>query len=164
MASIPRRNSATGPSVHVPSPDGTWSATEIDDDLALRNANGEVERVTQDGSPEHRWEVDVARWSPDGATLAVTRVDTRGVDRLPVVRWLETAAGVPGFIGFAVGRTTFWEAIAAYEAGENTSEEAVEFIAARFREWVDVFERARARPHTRDGGRRAFERAFQPTR
>jgi hypothetical protein len=31
------------------------------------------------------------------------------------VGWLETAASVPGFIGFAIGRTTFWDAVADYE-------------------------------------------------
>ena len=32
----------------------------------------------------------------------------RGEDDEKVRQWLRTAAGVPGFIGFAVGRTTFW--------------------------------------------------------
>src|SRR5207249_12319353 len=32
----------------------------------------------------------------------------RGEDEAKVESWLSTAAGVPGFIGFAVGRTTFW--------------------------------------------------------
>ena len=33
----------------------------------------------------------------------------RGEDDSKVQHWLTTAAGVPGFIGFAVGRTTFWD-------------------------------------------------------
>ena len=33
----------------------------------------------------------------------------RGEDDAKVRGWLTTAAGVPGFIGFAVGRTTFWD-------------------------------------------------------
>lgn len=61
-----------------------------------------------------------------------------------VVRWLETAASVPGFIGFAVGRTTFWHAVAAYVAKQVTRQEAVSLVAGRYREWVNVFERARA--------------------
>jgi myo-inositol catabolism protein IolC len=61
-----------------------------------------------------------------------------------VVRWLETAASVPGFIGFAVGRTTFWHAIAAYVAKHVTRQEAVSLVARRYREWVTAFERARA--------------------
>jgi len=33
----------------------------------------------------------------------------RGEDDKKVHEWLTTAARVPGFIGFAVGRTVFWE-------------------------------------------------------
>src|SRR5205823_12965540 len=33
----------------------------------------------------------------------------RGEDDKKVREWLTTAAAVPGFIGFAVGRTTFWD-------------------------------------------------------
>jgi myo-inositol catabolism protein IolC len=61
-----------------------------------------------------------------------------------VMRWLETAASVPGFIGFAVGRTTFWHAIAGYVAKQVTRAEAVSLVARRYREWVTVFERVRA--------------------
>ena len=35
----------------------------------------------------------------------------RGEDDRKVREWLATAAAVPGFIGFAVGRTTFWDAL-----------------------------------------------------
>jgi len=31
----------------------------------------------------------------------------RGADEHKLARWLETAASVPGFVGFAVRRTTF---------------------------------------------------------
>ena len=33
----------------------------------------------------------------------------RGEEEKKVEEWLRTAAGVPRFIGFAVGRTTFWD-------------------------------------------------------
>jgi myo-inositol catabolism protein IolC len=62
-----------------------------------------------------------------------------------IVRWLETAASVPGFIGFAVGRTTFRYAIAAYGSKQVTRQEAVSLIARRYREWITAFERARVR-------------------
>jgi len=39
----------------------------------------------------------------------------RGEDETHVHTWLSTAAGVPGFIGFAVGRTTFWEPLVAWK-------------------------------------------------
>lgn len=68
----------------------------------------------------------------------------RGADEQRVVAWLETAAPVPGLIGFAVGRTTFWDAIADYESGKLTRQEAVSRIAHRYGDWVAIFERARA--------------------
>jgi len=66
----------------------------------------------------------------------------RGADETKVVGWLEAAASVPGFVGFAVGRTTFWDAVADFEANIATRAEAVSRIARRYREWVNVFERA----------------------
>ena len=38
----------------------------------------------------------------------------RGADENKVRGWLEVAASVPGFIGFAVGPTTFWDAVVDY--------------------------------------------------
>jgi myo-inositol catabolism protein IolC len=65
----------------------------------------------------------------------------RGADEKKVVSWLETAASVPGFIGYAVGRTTFWDAVADFVAHKATRDEAVARIAARFGEWAAIFER-----------------------
>lgn len=64
----------------------------------------------------------------------------RGSDEARVRAWLTVAAGVPGFIGFAVGRTSFWDAVAGYRAQTLTRVDAVAQIARRLREWVDVFE------------------------
>jgi myo-inositol catabolism protein IolC len=71
----------------------------------------------------------------------------RGADEKRVVGWLETAGSVPGFIGFAVGRTTFWDAVADYETRKTSRQEAASRVAERYREWVAVFERAHP-PHT----------------
>ncbi len=65
----------------------------------------------------------------------------RGADEQKVVAWLETAASVPGFIGFAVGRTTFWDAVADFLANRATREQAVSRIAGRYQEWASIFER-----------------------
>ncbi|MEP6508243.1 MAG: DUF2090 domain-containing protein [Gemmatimonadales bacterium] len=66
----------------------------------------------------------------------------RGADEKKVVEWLETAASVPGFVGFAVGRTTFWDAVADFLATRSTRAEAVSRIAQRYQEWAAIFERA----------------------
>jgi len=68
----------------------------------------------------------------------------RGEDDRKVSDWLTTAAGVPGFVGFAVGRTDFWDPLIAWRAKKTTREEAVTAIARRYRHFVDIFERAQA--------------------
>ena len=67
----------------------------------------------------------------------------RGEDDKKVREWLTIAAAVPGFIGFAVGRTTFWDPLIDWRAGKTTREAAVTEIARRYREWVDIFEKAK---------------------
>ncbi|MDB4954060.1 MAG: hypothetical protein JWO36_1629 [Myxococcales bacterium] len=60
-----------------------------------------------------------------------------------VRRWLEVAASVPAFIGFAVGRTTFWEPLQNVLAGRIAKQEAIGAIARTYRRWVDTWEMAR---------------------
>jgi myo-inositol catabolism protein IolC len=79
----------------------------------------------------------------------------RGENDQKVREWLTTAAGVPGFIGFAVGRTAFWEPLVGWLAKRTTRQAAVVEITRRYREFVDIFEMARAEtvnrgPLTRD--------------
>ena len=64
----------------------------------------------------------------------------RGEDDMKVRSWLRTAAVVPGFIGFAVGRTAFWDPLVGLRQGKITREEAVATISNRYREFVNVFE------------------------
>jgi len=68
----------------------------------------------------------------------------RGEDDKKVREWLTTAAGVKGFTGFAVGRTDFWEPLVNFRASKTTREAAVAEIARRYREFADIFEKARA--------------------
>jgi 5-dehydro-2-deoxygluconokinase len=65
----------------------------------------------------------------------------RGEDDRKVRQWLTTAAGVPGFIGFAVGRTVFWDPLVNFRANKIWRDAAVAQIAASYRGWVDVFEK-----------------------
>jgi len=64
----------------------------------------------------------------------------RGEDDAKVHQWLTTAAAVPGFIGFAVGRTSFWDPLVAWRAKQITREQAVTAIEQRYRGFVDTFE------------------------
>jgi 5-dehydro-2-deoxygluconokinase len=64
----------------------------------------------------------------------------RGEDDRHVHEWLTTAASVPGFIGFAVGRTSFWDPLIAWRENRSSREQAVSDIQRRYREFVDTFE------------------------
>ncbi len=66
----------------------------------------------------------------------------RGSNDQKVLEWLRNAAGVPGFIGFAVGRTSFWEPLVALRDGKMNRDQAVEEISRRYLEWVSAFEQA----------------------
>jgi len=72
----------------------------------------------------------------------------RGEDDRKVHEWLATAASVPGFIGFAVGRTDFWEPLVNYRAGKLTRDAAVAEIASHYKEFVGIFEQARPHPNS----------------
>jgi myo-inositol catabolism protein IolC len=85
--------------------------------------------------------VDTAR--RDGRREVGCIVLGRGENEEHVRMWLATAAPVPGFIGFAVGRTTFWQPLIDWRAGKCTREAAAAEVARRYREWVDVFDKAR---------------------
>jgi len=64
----------------------------------------------------------------------------RGEDDKKVHEWLTVAAAVPGFIGFAVGRTSFWEPLVDWRAKKITRNDAVAEIAGRYQEFVEIFE------------------------
>jgi myo-inositol catabolism protein IolC len=69
----------------------------------------------------------------------------RGEDERKVRQWLGIAAQVPGFIGFAVGRTVFWDPLVTWRSKKATREQTVAAIAKRYREFVDLFERVTTR-------------------
>jgi 5-dehydro-2-deoxygluconokinase len=64
-----------------------------------------------------------------------------GREESKVRTWLATAASVPGFIGFAVGRTTFWDPLIDWRANRSSREEVVAEIGRRYLEWVNIFEK-----------------------
>ena len=67
----------------------------------------------------------------------------RGAERERVEHWLKTAASVAGFIGFAVGRTSFWQPLVDVEARRISPAEAATQIAHNFEAWIQTFEQDR---------------------
>jgi myo-inositol catabolism protein IolC len=76
----------------------------------------------------------------DGRSQVGCIILGRGEDDNKVREWLITAAAVPGFIGFAVGRTSFWQPLVDWRADQISRETAVGEIAQRYQEFVEIFE------------------------
>ncbi len=67
----------------------------------------------------------------------------RGSNEAGIVHWLQAAAPLPAYIGFAVGRTSFWTPLAELRDKKITREAAVDAIAGNYLKWVHTFEKAR---------------------
>src|SRR5277367_4439379 len=72
----------------------------------------------------------------------------RGEDDRKVREWLTTAAAVAGYIGFAVGRTSFWGPLVDWRGKKITRDAAVAEIARRYQEFVEIFETQNKEVHT----------------
>ena len=87
-------------------------------------------------------EAIVAAARRDGRDAVGCIVLGRGENGGKVRQWLETAASVPGFIGFAVGRTDFWQPLVDWKDGKCSREAAVTEIARRYADFAQIFETA----------------------
>ena len=63
----------------------------------------------------------------------------RGADMAKVTQWIRTGAAVPGFSGFAVGRTLWNDALTDHLAGKSSALEAARTIADRYRTLIDAY-------------------------
>jgi myo-inositol catabolism protein IolC len=115
-----------------------------------------IEELQSAGVEPDVWKVQGLDRPEDCANIAATARRTGrdrvgciihggGPDEQKVRALLAMAASVPGFVGFAVGRATFWDALVDWRARRITRGEAVVEIARRYREWIEIFEQA-ARP------------------
>jgi 5-dehydro-2-deoxygluconokinase len=75
----------------------------------------------------------------DGRDHVICIVLGRGADDAKVRHWLAQGAGVPGYAGFAVGRTLWWNELVAYVSGDLERADAAEAIAANYRRLVDAY-------------------------
>lgn len=63
----------------------------------------------------------------------------RGADEAAVDRWLRAGAVVPGYGGFAIGRTIWSEAVAGWKDGALSPEAAARRIADKYRRFIDLY-------------------------
>jgi myo-inositol catabolism protein IolC len=63
----------------------------------------------------------------------------RGADDDKVDHWLRTGAGVPGYVGFAIGRSIWWDPLKGYVDQTMGRDEASSKISANYRRFIDVY-------------------------
>ncbi len=74
----------------------------------------------------------------DGRTAAVITLG-RGESKEKVQEWLKVGARIPGIIGFAVGRTIFWQPLAEYKAEKSSKPVAIEGIARNYTDFAKLW-------------------------
>jgi 5-dehydro-2-deoxygluconokinase len=88
-------------------------------------------------------EMLVAQARSGGREGVVCVVLGRGADDAKVDHWLVQAAPVDGFIGFAIGRSIWWDPLKAYVDGKIERAAGARKIAENFLRFVAVYERAK---------------------
>jgi tagatose-1,6-bisphosphate aldolase len=68
----------------------------------------------------------------------------RGASDDKVDHWLREAAPVEGFIGFAIGRSIWWDALKGFLGGDLEREAAAQRIADNYLRFIKVYEEAEA--------------------
>ena len=82
--------SSWGDFTEVLSPERGWFVGVKDKNLWLRStSDGRSVQLTTDGIEDYWWDNHGAKWAPNGFRLAVTKVDFRGVPKMPIVHYLK---------------------------------------------------------------------------
>ena len=84
----------------------------------------------------------VAQTQSNGRKVGVITLG-RGESKDKVKEWLAVGAKIPGIIGFAVGRTIFWDPLVEYKAGKIDSNSAIEKIAQCYIDFVELWQNER---------------------
>jgi myo-inositol catabolism protein IolC len=128
-------------------------ALRYDRELRPALMRAAIEELQQAGVNADVWKIEGLDRRPDcEAVAALTRsagrddvncvVLGRGADDATVETWLQQAAGVPGYAGFAVGRTIWWDAVRGYLNEGLGRDQATSDISRRFRHFIEVYSSA----------------------
>jgi 5-dehydro-2-deoxygluconokinase len=63
----------------------------------------------------------------------------RGISEDKIEEWINLGATIDGVIGFAVGRSIFWNPIISYHEGKMSKEQTVEEISKKFQHFYTLF-------------------------
>jgi 5-dehydro-2-deoxygluconokinase len=110
---------------------------------AIQDGHIEVDVWKIEGVDERSdCEMLVAQARSGGRDGVVCVVLGRGADDAKVEHWLTQAAPVDGFVGFAIGRSIWWDPLKAYVEGKIERIVGAHHIAEKYLRFVDVYERA----------------------
>ncbi|HEX5853835.1 MAG TPA: DUF2090 domain-containing protein [Solirubrobacteraceae bacterium] len=111
----------------------------------IQNAGVEADIWKIEGVDERSdCEMLAAQTRVDGRDGVVCVVLGRGADDAKVDHWLTQAAPVEGFVGFAIGRSIWWDPLKAYVDGKIERAAGARKIAENYLRFVAVYERAKA--------------------
>jgi 5-dehydro-2-deoxygluconokinase len=79
----------------------------------------------------------------EGRENVVCVVLGRGASDAKVDQWLTAAAPVDGFVGFAIGRSIWWDALKGFLDGSVQREDATQQVADNYLRFIKVYEEAR---------------------
>ena len=83
----------------------------------------------------------------DGREGVVCVLLGRGASDAKVEHWLRRRAPVDGFVGFAIGRSIWWDALKGFLDGSIEREDAADQIADNYLRFVEVYEGAEQGAH-----------------
>jgi myo-inositol catabolism protein IolC len=141
-------------------------------DEQLESVGGDTDRYDAELRPElmrraiqqiHDFGIDVDIWKIEGVDAredaemliretrsgegreGVTSVLLgRGASDEKVDHWLQQAAPIEGFIGFAIGRSIWWDALKGFLAGDLERRAAAEQVADNYLRFIKVYDDAEA--------------------
>jgi 5-dehydro-2-deoxygluconokinase len=142
----------------VPATDAQLAAADGDSDRydaelrpdLMRRA---IEEIQDFGIEVDIWKIEGVDERSDAETLArTTRRDGRdgvvcvvlgrGASDAKVDHWLREAAPVEGFVGFAIGRSIWWDALKGFLDGSIERDAAADQIAGNYLRFIKVYEEA----------------------
>jgi myo-inositol catabolism protein IolC len=113
---------------------------------AIQDAGIEVDIWKIEGVDERSdCEMLAAQARTGGRDGVVCVVLGRGADDAKVDHWLAQAAPVDGFVGFAIGRSIWWNPLKEYVDGKIERSVGARQIAENYLRFVKVYERAEGR-------------------
>jgi myo-inositol catabolism protein IolC len=114
-----------------------------------------ISEIQDDGIEVDIWKIEgvderadcemlVAQARTGGRDGVVCVVLGRGADDDKVDQWLGAAAPVDGFVGFAIGRSIWWDPLKSYIDGKIDRAAGAQKIAENYLRFVKVYQRAEA--------------------